>query len=181
MTLEVGALASSSFPPLRNATDAAQLAEVHRMTLTRKLVVFGFISSLTVYSALSGVRADSPQLVKITASKFSFTPDHITLIKGQPVTLQFTTTDATHGFLIYALNMETAIRPGTVTQMTVTPTVAGTFKAICDRYCGLGHSRMKMTVVVQEAAAKASPEHLLTATNTISRLTESQKVGAPRS
>jgi cytochrome c oxidase subunit II len=124
---------------------------------------------LAVYSALSGARAENPQVVKITASKFNFTPDHITLVKGRPVTLQFTSTDCTHGFLIRALNIETSIKPGTITQMTVTPTVAGTFKAICDRYCGLGHRGMKMTVVVQEATVKASPEHVLTASDMTSR------------
>jgi cytochrome c oxidase subunit II len=138
------------------------------MTLTKKLVVFGLITGLAVYSVLSGARAEDPRVVKITASKFNFTPDHITLVKDQPVTLQFTSTDTTHGFLIYALNIETAIKPGTVTQVTVTPTVAGTFKATCDRYCGLGHTRMKMTVVVQEAGAKALPKQVLAAANTVS-------------
>jgi cytochrome c oxidase subunit II len=139
------------------------------MTLIKKLVFLGFITGLAIYFVRSGARAETPQVVKITASKFNFTPDHITLVKGQPVILQFTSTDTTHGFLVYALNIETAIKPRTVTQMTMIPTVAGTFKAICDRYCGLGHSRMKMTVVVQEAAAKASPDHVLTAMNTIAR------------
>jgi cytochrome c oxidase subunit II len=140
------------------------------MTLTNKLLLFGLLTGLAVYSMPNHTRADeSAQVVKITASKFHFTPDHITLVKGQPVTLQLTSTDTTHGFLIRALKIDTDIKPGTVTQMTVTPATAGTFKAICDHYCGLGHGGMKMTVVVQEAAAKASPEHVLTAANTISR------------
>jgi cytochrome c oxidase subunit 2 len=80
-----------------------------------------------------------------------------------------TSTDRTHGFLIRALKIDTDIKPGTVTQITVTPTTAGTFKAICDHYCGLGHSGMKMTVVVQDATAKASSEQVLTASNTMSR------------
>ena len=107
--------------------------------------------------------------MKITASKFHFTPDHITLVKGQPVTLQLTSTDRPHGFLIRALKIDTDIKPGTVTEITLTPTTAGTFKAICDHYCGLGHNGMKMTVVVQDATAKASSEHTLTASKTISR------------
>jgi cytochrome c oxidase subunit II len=107
--------------------------------------------------------------VKITASKFHFTPDHITLVKGQPVTLQLTSTDTTHGFLLRALKIDTDIKPGSVLEKTVTPMTAGTFKAICDHYCGLGHSGMKLTVVVQDATAKASSEHVLTASNTISR------------
>jgi cytochrome c oxidase subunit 2 len=124
------------------------------MTLTKKLVAFALITGLVVYSAPTRTRA-SAQVVKITASKFHFTPDHITLVKGQPITLQLTSSDATHGFLLRALKIDTDIKRGTVTEMTVTPTKAGTFKAICDHYCGLGHGGMKMTVVVQEGAAQA--------------------------
>lgn len=138
------------------------------MTLTNKLVLCGLLMGVAAYPTLT--HAEGPQVVKITASKFHFTPDHITLVKGQPVTLQLTSTDATHGFLIRALKIDTDIKPGTVVEKTVTPAVAGTFKAICDHYCGLGHGGMKMTVVVQEATAKATaPERVLTASNTISR------------
>jgi cytochrome c oxidase subunit 2 len=109
---------------------------------------------------------ESAQVVKITASKFHFTPDHITLVKGQPVTLALTSTDTTHGFMIRALKIDTDIKPGTVKEVRVTPTTAGTFRAICDHYCGLGHGGMKMTVVIQDATAKASSEHEITASNT---------------
>src|SRR5215472_10574910 len=121
------------------------------MMLTKKLVILGLVTGLATYTVPTrGGAGDSAQVVKITASKFHFTPDHITLIKGQPVTLQLTSTDRTHGFLIRALKIDTDIKPGTVTAVTVTPTSAGTFKAICDHYCGVGHGGMKMTVVVEE-------------------------------
>jgi len=140
------------------------------MTLTKKLVAFGFVMGLAAYTCPTGAHAgDSAQVVKITASKFHFTPDHITLVKGQPVTLQLMSTDKTHGFMIRALKIDTDIKPGAGTQVTVTPETTGTFKAICDHYCGLGHGGMKMTVVVQEATANALSAHVLTASNTISR------------
>jgi cytochrome c oxidase subunit 2 len=128
--------------------------------------MLGLIAGLAVYSTQARTRAEAPQVVKITASKFHFTPDHITLVKGRPVTLQLTSTDATHGFLIRALKIDTDIKPGTITEKTVTPAAAGTFKAICDHYCGVGHGGMKMTVVVQEAIAKASPEKVVSASDT---------------
>jgi cytochrome c oxidase subunit 2 len=138
------------------------------MTLTNKLLLCVLLIGAAAYSTRTRAE-ESTQIVKITASKFHFTPDHITLVKGQPVTLQLTSTDATHGFLIRALKIDTDIKPGSVVEKTVTPMTAGTFKVICDHYCGLGHSGMKMTVVVQDAMAKASSEHVLTASNTISR------------
>jgi cytochrome c oxidase subunit II len=138
------------------------------MTLTKKLVAFGLVTGLAVYSAPSRTRA-SAQVVKITASRFHFKPDHITLVKGQPVTLQLTSADTTHGFLIRALKIDTDIKPGTVTQMTVTPATAGKFKAICDHYCGLGHGGMKMTVVVEEATVQAAADRVASVSNQVSR------------
>jgi cytochrome c oxidase subunit II len=140
------------------------------MTLIKGRVVFALVMGLAVYSYASRAYAGATgEVVKITASKFHFTPDHIILVKGQPVTLQLTSNDTTHGFLIRALRIDTDIKPGTVTRITVTPQTAGTFKAICDHYCGLGHGGMKMTVTVQEAAARVSPERVLTAFYKLSR------------
>jgi len=140
------------------------------MTLTKKLVVLGLITGLAACAAPARTRAgESPEVVKITAGRFHFTPDHITLVKGQPVTLQLTSTDATHGFLIRALKIDTDVKPGRVPAMTVTPANAGTFKAICDHYCGLGHGGMKMTVVVQERAANVTAAKVLSASNTVSK------------
>ena len=110
--------------------------------------------------------AERTQVVKITASKFHLTPDHITLVKGQPATLQLTATDTTHGFMIRALKIDTDIKPGTMKEITVTPATVGTFKAICDHYCRLGHAAMKMMVVLGQIAAKSPAAEILAASNT---------------
>ncbi len=137
-----------------------------------KLIALAFVAGLAAYGTLAGTRPDlkpaqgsrmatigdgsavahadtGPQVIKIVAGKFHFTPDHITLEKGQPVTLRLTSSDETHGFMLRALKIDTDIKPGKITEITVTPTSTGTFKAICDHYCGLGHGNMKMTVVVE--------------------------------
>jgi cytochrome c oxidase subunit II len=138
------------------------------MTLTKRLVVLGLMIGSATYGLPTRAYAgEAAQIIKITASKFHFTPDHITLAKGQPVTLQLTSTDVTHGFPIRPLRIDTDIKPGAVTEVTVTPGTAGTFTAICDHYCGLGHSAMKMTIVVKEQTAKASAAKIVNASNTI--------------
>ena len=140
------------------------------MTLTKKLLAWGLITGFAMYTVpLRAQAAESAQVVKITASKFQFAPDHITLVKGQPVTLQLTSSDRAHGFMIRTLKIDTNIEPGKVTEITVTPQTAGTFKAICDHYCGLGHGNMKMKVVVEEASANAGAVKTLSASNTVSR------------
>ena len=97
------------------------------MTLTNKLVVCGLLIGMAAYSTHTRAE-ESAQVVKITASKFHFTPDHITLAKGKPVTLQLTSTDATHGFLLRALKIDTDIKPGAVIKKTVTAIQRGRSK-----------------------------------------------------
>lgn len=123
------------------------------MTLTKKLAVLGIsglMTGLVTYAAPVRTRAaESAEIVKITASKFHFTPDRITLVKGQPVILQLTSTDRTHGFMVKPLGIDTDIDPGKTTAIAIRPEEAGTYTTICDHYCGFGHNSMKMTIVVQ--------------------------------
>ena len=123
------------------------------MTLTKKLAVLGIsglMTGLATFAAPVRSRAsESPQVVRITASKFHFTPDRITLAKGQPVILQLTSTDRTHGFMVKPLGIDTDIDPGKTTAIAIRPEKAGTYTTICDHYCGLGHNSMKMTIVVR--------------------------------
>ena len=139
------------------------------MTPTRKVLALGLMMGLAAYTAPVCAHAQDAQVIKITASKFHFTPDHINLVKGQPVTLELTSSDRVHGFMIRTLKIDTDVKPGKVTAITVTPQTAGTFTVICDHYCGLGHGNMKMKVVVEEASAKASAARVASASETISK------------
>ena len=94
-------------------------------------------------------RADEPRVIKISAKKFEFIPNEITLNKGETVTLELNSEDRTHGFLVKPLGIDTDIPAGKSTTLTVTPTAAGTYPVICDHYCGVGHGNMKMTIVVK--------------------------------
>jgi len=143
------------------------------MILTKQLAVLGILgltTGLFTYGTPASARAaETAQVVKITASKFHFTPDRIVLAKGQPVTLQLTSADRTHGFMVRAFGIDTDIEPGKTTAITIRPEKVGTFTTICDHYCGLGHGGMKMTIVVQEASAKSSAAPVVSASNTVSK------------
>ena len=142
-----------------------RLGTVFQMTPTRSEVsarrVISHLLCMGSLAALAACGNSTPpppvggKVVAITASRFHFTPDHVTLVKGQPVTLELASTDTTHGFMIRALKIDTDITPGRVIDITVTPPAAGTFKAICDHYCGFGHGDMRMTIVVKEPPATA--------------------------
>ncbi len=96
------------------------------------------------------VHADSPKVVEITAKRFEFSPNKITLKKGEPVTIRLTSADVVHGFFLRPLKIDELISPDKPTEVTVTPQTAGTFTTICDHFCGVNHGSMKMTVVVEE-------------------------------
>jgi cytochrome c oxidase subunit 2 len=100
--------------------------------------------------AESASAAVNPKVIAITAKRFEFTPNEITLKKGETVVLRLTTADRVHGFFSRALKVDTDIPPGKTTEVAVTPDTAGVFPIICDHYCGTGHGNMKMKVVVVE-------------------------------
>ncbi len=91
----------------------------------------------------------SAKTIAITAHRFAFEPAQITLKKGEPVTLQLTTGDVTHGFYLKPLKIDEIIEPGKTTEVKITPQAAGTYTTICDHFCGAKHGDMKMTIVVQ--------------------------------
>jgi cytochrome c oxidase subunit II len=94
---------------------------------------------------------DNPKVIEITAKKFEFTPNQITLKKGQPVILRLTSSDRVHGFFSKALKFDTDILPGKkTTDVAVMPDATGDFTIICDHYCGTGHGNMKMKATVVE-------------------------------
>lgn len=93
---------------------------------------------------------DNPKVIEITAKKFEFTPNEITLKKGQPVILRLTSSDRVHGFFSKALKFDTDIPAGKTTDVAITPDTAGDFTIICDHYCGTGHGNMKMKATVVE-------------------------------
>ena len=93
--------------------------------------------------------AGAPRAIVITAKRFEFVPSTITLKKGETVKLVVTSEDVTHGLFIRPLKIDTDLTPGETQQLTVTPSTAGTFTAICHHFCGSGHGGMKLTVVVE--------------------------------
>jgi cytochrome c oxidase subunit II len=108
------------------------------------------VASLLAVASPPARAQDQPRVIVITARRFEFSPNQITLAKGETVKLQINSEDVTHGLFVRPLGIDTEIVPGRVTELTVTPETAGTYRAICDHFCGAGHGGMKMTIVVRE-------------------------------
>lgn len=99
--------------------------------------------------ARSGVRAEGPRVIAVTAKRFEFSPKEITVKLGETVNLQLTSEDVTHGFFAKPLGIDEVIAPGKTTEVVITPKVAGRYTTICDHFCGAGHGSMKMSIVVE--------------------------------
>jgi cytochrome c oxidase subunit 2 len=96
------------------------------------------------------IAADTEQVIQITAKRFSYTPNEITVKKGIPVVLEFKTLDRLHGFFCPGLGIRSDIPPKTVTKLRFVPKQAGTFPFHCDNFCGSGHEGMTGKITVTE-------------------------------
>jgi cytochrome c oxidase subunit 2 len=92
--------------------------------------------------------ADGAQVIKISARRFEYIPNQITVKKNVPVVLQLTSQDRAHGIAIPALNLRSDIPPGKVTELKFTPQKSGDLKFYCDVFCGDGHDGMEGNIKV---------------------------------
>jgi cytochrome c oxidase subunit 2 len=106
------------------------------------------ISGLSIYVHANALPAE--RVIHITAKKFDFTPDTITLKKGEPVVFEISSADRKHGFNLRAFAIRAEVNPGGVTRVHFTPDKTGKFTFSCDVFCGDGHEEMTGTVVVTE-------------------------------
>jgi cytochrome c oxidase subunit II len=112
-------------------------------------------SALILFLSLTQIRsgnAQAPeQVIKITAHKFAYEPDRIDLKVGEPVVLELTSKDVTHGFKIPDLGLRADLEPGETARVRLVPEKAGTFEFYCDNFCGIDHESMSATIVVHES------------------------------
>jgi cytochrome c oxidase subunit II len=105
----------------------------------------------TVIGSQPKMPTDNTKHIEVVASRFSFSPNEITVKKGDPVTITVRSMDVTHGLVIEALGVRTnQIKKGQPEDLTLTPQTAGTFQGKCAHFCGKGHGSMTFTVHVVE-------------------------------
>jgi cytochrome c oxidase subunit 2 len=105
---------------------------------------------LAVFIGSFSMAQEAKQVIKVTAKKFEYSPSTITVKKGVPVVLEFTSLDRLHGFNCPALGIRSDIEPGKTNTVEFTPQKAGKFPFHCDNFCGAGHEEMKGTIIVTE-------------------------------
>ncbi len=93
---------------------------------------------------------ESEQVIRVSAKRFEYSPKNITVKKGVPVVLEFTSQDRVHGFSCPTLKIRGDVRPGQVTQVRFVPQEARSHLFHCDNFCGSGHEGMTGTITVTE-------------------------------
>ncbi len=119
-----------------------------RVLITSTLLASTLLSGLVIYIRANAVPAE--RVIHITAKNFDFSPDSITLKKGQPVVFEISSGDRKHGFSLRAFGVRGDVLPGKVSRIRFTPDKTGKFTFSCDVFCGDGHEEMTGTVIVTE-------------------------------
>lgn len=97
--------------------------------------------------------------VEVTAMQFAFifhypqgdiTSGELHVPLGQPVELRMEARDVIHAFWVPQFRLKQDVIPGQTTQLSFTPTRAGTYPIVCAELCGAYHGGMRSNVVVHE-------------------------------
>lgn len=116
------------------------------MKITQALIVFLFVTvTLGAFPNNSSAR---PERIEVVAKRYSFEPAEITVHKGQPVTLELTSDDVTHGLEVKELGIKTEVKKGRPAKIFFTPETLGTFTGKCSHFCGMGHGSMELQIHV---------------------------------
>lgn len=89
------------------------------------------------------------RVVDVLVTDWSFTPAVVTAKKGEKVQLRLKGDKGIHGLLIADVGINVRIQPGQETVIDIPTATAGTFEGRCNVPCGLGHSDMTFTIVVE--------------------------------
>ncbi len=103
-------------------------------------------SAATSTKPVSDVR-----VINVTADNFKFTPNIITVKKGEKVVVHLSDANGVHGFGSKDLGFNVTINPGETKDVTIPTDKAGTFSFRCTVPCGPGHMDMTGQIIIQEA------------------------------
>ena len=125
------------------------------MNRKKRILVTGALLMSAVLVSVLGIYIKANALppervIHITAKTFAFSPDSITLKKGEPVVFEISSGDRKHGFSLRAFGVRSDVLTGKVSRIRFTPEKTGKFSFSCDVFCGDGHEEMTGTVVVTD-------------------------------
>lgn len=128
--------------------------------------LFLLILLLALPLAIAAARPGRDDIITVHASmpeSGGWQPGHLSARAGEPLHLRLTSDDVVHGFAIGVGpdgqkhdSHEVEVKPGEVTELTLTFDKPGTYTYICTRWCGPNHWRMRGTI--QVSGGQSEPE-----------------------
>ena len=124
-----------------------------RRALTSPAAVLVTCGVLVAAAGLTGSpsrQAQTPQVVEITAERFSFTPSEIKVKAGTALEIRLRSDDTAHGFRILGtdIDLELPKRGRGVATVRFQPSDRGRYTFECSRLCGAGHAFMRGVIIV---------------------------------
>lgn len=121
------------------------------MSRNLQFMFAGLLVLTPVTFALALPQSAEVHEIKMTAKKYQFDPNVITVKQGEKVRLIITALDRKHGFKLDAFRINQVLEKGDPATIEFTADKSGTFEFHCSVVCGLGHHRMKGKLIVEPA------------------------------
>ena len=135
--------------------------EIVWTTIPALLMVGAAVYSGLVLANIEETKADA-RTVNVTGEQFAWTFEYqqedirageLHLVEDRPYLFKINAKDVIHSFWVPQFRMKKDAVPGLTTDVRVTPTRKGRYSVVCTELCGLGHSTMRATVVVEDQAS----------------------------
>lgn len=116
----------------------------HRISWLEKLGKFSLLSTA------NGAALDSesvnlekePRIINVTAKRFEYQPNRISVQKGELITIRMESLDVTHGLYLDGYGIDIKARPGLIGKATFVADKPGRFSFRCSETCGEFHPYM---------------------------------------
>jgi len=87
--------------------------------------------------------------VYLVAQMWTFDPEEIEIPAGSTVDFYLNSKDVVHGFHINKKGVNMMAVPGTINKITATFQEEGTYRFVCNEFCGTGHQNMMGKIIVK--------------------------------
>lgn len=87
--------------------------------------------------------------IYLVAHMWTFDPEDIEIPAGSTVDFYLTSKDIVHGFHINEKGVNMMAVPGTINKITTKFEEEGTYRFVCNEFCGTGHQNMMGKIIVK--------------------------------
>ncbi len=99
--------------------------------------------------SMTGEKGQEKKEFNVEAFRYGYSPDTITVNKGDTVVIHATSRDVPHGFAIKEYGINARLEKGKTTDIKFVADKPGEFVIYCTVYCGPGHRNMKGKLIVK--------------------------------